>query len=194
MALRKSDTGKNSKTKCTKKINNSKGGPQKVVKQRKPKAKPVHQSVHKTIVGHKVKMESTALEVPRLFRVDRLTGLPLDYEQTVDYVMHYVNPHLVHKRSPEQLLEEKLTQMFASLMEQQRGYGCGMSRSLIRHKLMSQLRSKGGSTLTLAKANREGNMELNEFHTACKRGPKAQSETYINSRKSKGTKYNPYKL
>ncbi|EDV30759.1 uncharacterized protein Dana_GF15017 [Drosophila ananassae] len=130
------------------------------------------------------------VKLPRLFRLDRLTGLPVDYEKTVERVMHYVNPHLDHRPNPEQMLEDMLTNMFAEAVRQ----GCRNHPQVFSHLGAHQLRallkdSKGctcpmGKYLNKSDMNaqsekdrRETNESLQHFHSACKRGPRSPHST-----------------
>lgn len=118
------------------------------------------------------------VKLPRLFRLDRLTGLPVDYEKTVERVMHYVNPHLGHRPNPEQALEEMLTNMFAEAVRQ----GCRNHHQVFGHLGVHQLRamlkdSKGGTcpmgqyvnksdmSAQSEKDRRETNESLQHFHS-----------------------------
>ncbi|XP_017105392.1 uncharacterized protein [Drosophila bipectinata] len=119
------------------------------------------------------------VKLPRLFRLDHLTGLPVDYEKTVERVMHYVNPHLGNRPNAEQMLEELLTSMFAEVMRQ------GCRDRLGSHQLRAMLKNSKGCSCPMGqylnkcdlnsqseKDRRETNESLQHFHSACKRGPR----------------------
>lgn len=140
----------------------------------------------KTIVRSKPKKKEVKL--PRLFRADRRTGLPVDYERTVEHVMHYVNPHIgsKRKRTPEEELEEVMTNMFVELIQQG---GAHQDPCQITQRLRSMLQSgqynargsgqwHGNCNCLLGKCTksprsdgRRQNADLSDFYSACKRGP-----------------------
>ncbi|KAH8279611.1 hypothetical protein KR018_007881, partial [Drosophila ironensis] len=121
-------------------------------------------------------------KMPRLFRVDRRTGLPLDYERTVERVMSYVNPHIIYRPSAEEMLEESLAKMFAELMRQGNRNQSGrlQLQTLLKdcrgcHCPMGQFLDKAEKSFQADPTERnrqETNDTLKHFHSACKRGPR----------------------
>ncbi|XP_016956579.1 uncharacterized protein LOC108029039 [Drosophila biarmipes] len=107
--------------------------------------------------------------IPKLFRMDRHTGLPVDYERTVQRVMHYVNPHLANRPRTEQVLEELLAKLLAEVVRQGGHHQNTQLRSLLKDhcncRRKDMVRSKS------EQRRREANESLDQFHSACKRGP-----------------------
>ncbi|KAH8360972.1 hypothetical protein KR093_002279, partial [Drosophila rubida] len=114
----------------------------------------------RTIVLMKTKPKA---KLPRIFRADRTTGLPLDYERTVSKIMHYVNPQASKSPSPDQLMEELLTQTLAGYLV---GSNCcnGSFEEHMRMILQNQ------RTYGMRKDPRNDEA-LVDFHCACKRKP-----------------------
>ncbi|KAH8283111.1 hypothetical protein KR054_012272 [Drosophila jambulina] len=134
-------------------------------------------------------------KVPRLFRMDDQTGLPVDYERTVERVMHYVNPHLASRPNADLVMEDLLAKMFMDVMRN----GCPNPK-IPAHMCCRDGRAPGGMCCrdhqtkrylqTLLKAHpcrlgqfpshepvkhqskQEANVDLTDFHSACKRGPR----------------------
>ncbi|XP_016987960.1 uncharacterized protein LOC108050688 [Drosophila rhopaloa] len=123
----------------------------------------------RTVVQTKPKQKS---KIPKIFRMDRVTGLPVDYERTVQRVMHYVNPHLNNPPSEEEVLEELLTKMFAQLIR--RGYESRDQVTRLRSFFKDNCKCQRIShLLSRSEQNmREANENLCNFHSACKRGPR----------------------
>ncbi|KAI8035363.1 uncharacterized protein LOC128253517 [Drosophila gunungcola] len=133
---------------------------------KKKSSVPQNQKVwRRTVVQTKPKKK---FKIPKLFRIDRVTGLPVDYEMTVHRVMHYVNPHLSNQQSAEEVLEELLTKMFAKGMIQccQVHQQVNKLHSLLKNNCKCQQISK------IDKDSREANENLSNFHSACKLGPR----------------------
>ncbi|KAH8352156.1 hypothetical protein KR084_002321 [Drosophila pseudotakahashii] len=121
----------------------------------------------RTMVQTKPKLKS---RIPKLFRMDRHTGLPVDYERTVHRVMHYVNPHLADRPNPEQLLEQLLAKMLAEVLRQG---GHHHANTQLRSLLHDHCNCHRTNTI-FRKDERnqsEANESLSQFHSACKRGP-----------------------
>ncbi|XP_017075205.2 uncharacterized protein LOC108110617 [Drosophila eugracilis] len=109
-------------------------------------------------------------KLPKLFRMDRHTGLPVDYERTVQRVMHYVNPQLANRPSAEGVLENLLAKALVEAMRQSDG---GMMQTTNMQSLFKG-HCKCHRTRLLPSVNdskREANDSLSQFHSACKRGP-----------------------
>eukprot|EP00099_Drosophila_melanogaster_P017859 NP_608820.1 uncharacterized protein Dmel_CG15425 [Drosophila melanogaster] len=122
----------------------------------------------RTVVQTKPKIKT---KIPRLFRMDRNTGLPVDYERTVNQVMQYVNPNLRNPPSAEKVLEELLTKMLTEVVRQ--GGRCCREHSQLRSLLKNRCHCHRSSQF-LSKAEKarfEANESLSQFHSACKRGP-----------------------
>ncbi|XP_062133490.1 uncharacterized protein LOC133843779 [Drosophila sulfurigaster albostrigata] len=129
---------------------------------RQPQKCPSSQVIwRKTIVLTKVKHKAN---LPRIFTPDRITGLPLDYERTVSKIMHYVNPQASNSSSPDQLIEEFLTQTLVGYLK---NYTCCDQSSLKKHMRMI-LQIQGPN---VAQSYHRNDEELFEFHCACKRKP-----------------------
>ncbi|XP_037710665.1 uncharacterized protein LOC119547741 [Drosophila subpulchrella] len=131
----------------------------------KPSVPPNQRIWRKTVVQTKPKIQK---RIPKLFRMDQHTGLPVDYERTVQRVMHYVNPHLASRPSAEQVLEELLAKMLAEIVRHG-GHQNTQLRSLLGDhcncRRRDMVRSKS------EQSRREANESLDQFHSACKRGP-----------------------
>jgi len=112
----------------------------------------------KTIVFAKTKPK---IKLPRLFRADSLTGLPLDYERTVLKIMHYVNPHLSSSPSPDQLMEELLTRTLVGYVEN--WSRTNQSPQSLKDHLHMILRNKGTQS---AKKDIHNDENLCKFHCA----------------------------
>ncbi|EDW71190.1 uncharacterized protein [Drosophila virilis] len=122
----------------------------------------VHRVWRKTIVRIKPKPRNL---VPRLFRVDRLTGLPLDYERTVSRIMHYVNPHIFDDPSPEEQMERLLTRALGGIID-----NCSnRCPYYLRNQMRTFLRSQGSKSTRRTEGT--DNEDLSQFYCACKRGP-----------------------
>ncbi|EDV57710.1 uncharacterized protein LOC6542414 [Drosophila erecta] len=122
----------------------------------------------RTVVQTKPKVRT---RIPKLFRMDRHTGLPVDYERTVNQVMHYVNPHLHNPPSAELVLEQLLAKMLAEVVRQG-GHCCQDTTqlwSLLKNR--SHCRSSSHFLTKAEKDKREANESLSQFHSACKRRP-----------------------
>ncbi|XP_017015073.2 uncharacterized protein [Drosophila takahashii] len=121
----------------------------------------------RTVVQKKPKQKT---RIPKLFRMDRHTGLPVDYERTVHQVMHYVNPHLASRPNPEQVLEHLLAKMLAEILRQG---GHQNANSQLRSLLHDHCNCHRTNTISSkeAQSQREANESLSQFHSACKRGP-----------------------
>ncbi|XP_017046098.1 uncharacterized protein LOC108091417 [Drosophila ficusphila] len=121
----------------------------------------------RTAVQTKLKPKTN---LPKLFRLDRLTGLPVDYEQTVQQVMHYVNPRLVSKPNAEQVMEELLTKMFVEVARQdcRKRMRADQLKSFLKQKYSSRQMDE------LEQTRREANESLSHFHSACKQGPRRE--------------------
>ncbi|XP_022230359.2 uncharacterized protein LOC111079473 [Drosophila obscura] len=174
----------------------------------------------KTIVRNKPKKKEVKL--PRLFRADRRTGLPVDYERTVEHVMHYVNPYIGsrRKRTPEEELEEVMTRMFVELIQQG---GAHQDPCHIAQQLRSMLQK--GQCNGIGKGNGNGNgkgngqcigncncqlgekctksprsdgrrenAELSDFYSACKRGPPATISPLLGPTRKSRFNYNQLKI
>ncbi|KAL7742454.1 hypothetical protein ACLKA6_019084 [Drosophila palustris] len=138
----------------------------------------------KTIVLTKTKPKC---KLPKLFRADRLTGLPVDYERTVSRIMHYVNPHLSSSPSPDQLMEQLLTRTLVSYVG---NWKCSnRSPQFLKHHMRSILRDQAPQSL---QENIRNDRDLGQFHCACKRKP-VPAETLIPTYKSKFN-YNNLKI
>ncbi|KAM8718188.1 hypothetical protein ACLKA7_004834 [Drosophila subpalustris] len=143
-----------------------------------------HRVWRKTIVLTKTKPKC---KLPKLFRADRLTGLPVDYERTVSRIMHYVNPHLSSSPSPDQLMEQLLTRTLVSYVG---NWKCGnRSPQFLKHHMRSILRDQAPQSL---QENIRNDQDLGRFHCACKRKP-VPAETLIPTYKSKFN-YNNLKI
>ncbi|EDW39927.1 GL14000 [Drosophila persimilis] len=110
----KSSSKQQSQLKTLFRASNFKTTPQSNPVKRRAPVPPNQRVWRKTIVRTKPKKEA---KLPRLFRADRRTGLPLDYERTVEHVMNYVNPYIGsrRRRTPEEELEEVMANMFVQL-------------------------------------------------------------------------------
>ncbi|KAH8412144.1 hypothetical protein KR009_000098, partial [Drosophila setifemur] len=142
---------------------------------RRPSTVPPCQRVwRRTIIRPKPKPK---VRLPRLFRVDRMTGLPLDYERTVERVMHYVNPHLGQRLNNEQVMEELLTNMFAQMVRQDYR-NLEVPQHVNRHLLRTMIRENcpqrwsDEKEAQVARDRKEANDSLSHFHSVCKRGPR----------------------
>ncbi|EDW87618.1 uncharacterized protein LOC6526804 [Drosophila yakuba] len=122
----------------------------------------------RTVVQTKPKIKT---RIPKLFRMDRHTGLPVDYERTVNQVMHYVNPHLHNPPSAEKVLEHLLTKMLTEVVRQ--GGHCWQDTTQLCSLLKNSCQCHRSSQLRTKeeKERREANESLSQFHSACKRGP-----------------------
>ncbi|EDW11016.2 uncharacterized protein LOC6575565 [Drosophila mojavensis] len=128
-----------------------------------------HRVWRKTIVVTKPKPKD---RVPRLFRADRLTGLPLDYERTVSRIMSYVNPQHSRTPSPEKALENLFSQQLAGIFELcSRNNQCPRA---MKNQIRLMLKSYG--TKTPQCSGEADNRNLCEFHSACTRGPTPRPE------------------
>ncbi|KAH8333800.1 hypothetical protein KR059_003440 [Drosophila kikkawai] len=153
---------------------------------------PSQQVWRRTVYRNKPKAKPKD-KLPRLFRLDDQTGLPVDYEQTVERVMHYVNPHLASRPNTEQVMEELLTGMFMEVVRQsspdprccrdEKALGCMCCRdhqtkrylqSLLKaHPCRwNQFSNKDESQEPLKQSKLKANKDLSDFHSACKRGPR----------------------
>ncbi|XP_034473596.1 uncharacterized protein LOC117781001 [Drosophila innubila] len=138
----------------------------------------------KTIVFTKTKPK---MKLPRLFRADRLTGLPVDYERTVSKIMHYVNPHLSSSPSPDQLMEELLTRTLVGYVG---NWNCSnQSPQFLKHHMRIILRNQVPQSIENDFRN---DADLCQFHCACKRKP-VPPEALIPTYKSKFN-YNNLKI
>ncbi|BFF96210.1 uncharacterized protein DMAD_13453 [Drosophila madeirensis] len=168
----------------------------------------------RTIVRSKPKQE---VQLPRLFRADRRTGLPVDYERTVEQVMHYVNPyiHSQAKRTPEQELEELMTNMFVELMQQggAQQNACQISQQL-RAMLQKGCKRRGSCDWQrggqcerqmggqcdyqmdrkLPMNARNENADLSDFYSACKREPQRTASPLAAPTRRSRFNYNQLKL
>ncbi|SPP79096.1 uncharacterized protein LOC117581908 [Drosophila guanche] len=164
----------------------------------------------RTIVRSKPKQK---VQLPRLFRTDRRTGLPVDYERTVEQVMHYVNPyiHSQAKRTPEQELEELMTNMFVELMQQG---GAQELRSMLQkgckgrgscdwqmggqceRQMGGQCDWQMGRKFPMNPRNdgRQENSDLSAFYNACKRGPQRTPSTLAAPTRRSRFNYNQLKI
>ncbi|XP_034666881.1 uncharacterized protein LOC117900581 [Drosophila subobscura] len=160
----------------------------------------------RTIVRSKPKQE---VQLPRLFRADRRTGLPVDYERTVEQVMHYVNPyiHSQAKRTPEQELEELMTNMFVELIQQGGAQqlramlqkGCQGSGSCDWQRVGQFDRQMGGQcdhqlSKKFPMNARSENADLSDFYSACKRGPQRTASPLAAPTRRSRFNYNQLKL
>lgn len=113
----------------------------------------------KTIVVTKPKVKP---RVPRLFRADRNTGLPLDYERTVSRIMRYVNPQHSQSPSPEKILEDHITRQLVEIFEL-----CNCNNNfpclLAKHRLSKSYACGPKSPKNCVYTD---NMKLSEFHCA----------------------------
>ncbi|KAH8237981.1 hypothetical protein KR032_010059 [Drosophila birchii] len=149
---------------------------------------PSQQVWRRTVLRNKPKPKPKD-KLPRLFRMDDQTGLPMDYEQTVERVMHYVNPHLASRPNAELLMEELLTNMFMELVQQRcasrkvpahmccrdksaPGHMCCRDHQTKRY-LQTLLKTKAcQSDEQIKQSKQKANEDLTDFHSACKRGPR----------------------
>ncbi|XP_020799190.1 uncharacterized protein LOC110177018 [Drosophila serrata] len=158
---------------------------------RRPSAPPQNQQVwRRTVLRNKPKPKPKD-KLPRLFRMDDQTGLPVDYEQTVERVMHYVNPHLSCRPNTDLMMEELLTNMFMDVVQQRCPYRkaqtpthmcCQNGRATggmccrdhqTKHYLQSLLKTYPCCLdEPIKQSTQEANEDLSDFHSACKRGPR----------------------
>ncbi|KAH8244556.1 hypothetical protein KR038_000695 [Drosophila bunnanda] len=148
---------------------------------RRPSAPPPSQQVwRRTVLRNKPKPKPKD-KLPRLFRMDDQTGLPLDYEQTVERVMHYVNPHLTSRPNAELVMEELLTKMFMEVVHQRCPYRkvnmcCRDEKAprdmCCRHHQTSLKTHPCRLGQYIKQTKQEANEDLKDFHSACKRGPR----------------------
>ncbi|KAH8284470.1 hypothetical protein KR044_003326, partial [Drosophila immigrans] len=121
--------------------------------QQSPSSQPIWR---KTILVNKPKPKTI---LPRIFRTDRKTGLPLDYERTVSKIMRYVNPQASKSHSPDQLMEELLSQTLVGYLESyNRTNGC-----VFKHHMHMILQNRGLNAIDKDVRNDEN---LLEFHCA----------------------------
>lgn len=113
----------------------------------------------KTIVLIKPKPKKV---VPRLFRVDRSTGLPVDYERTVSRIMRQVNPQLVNAPSSD----TKMSKMLARTIVEILGKPKNRCPSDIRQQVEMILKHH---VTKPTKEKIQHDKELKHFHCACKR-------------------------
>ncbi|KAH8409563.1 hypothetical protein KR222_008528 [Zaprionus bogoriensis] len=127
----------------------------------KRQAQPPAQRVwRKTVVLDKPKPK---VKVPRLFRTDRFTGLPVDYERNVARIMSYVNPQLSQSPSPETIMADILARTLAGLIG-----GRNRSSNDIKRQMLMILQ---GHSIQPSPEDLRYDEELNHFHCVCKRKP-----------------------
>lgn len=137
---------------------------------RRPSARPPSQRVwRRTVVRPKPKPNPND-KLPKLFRMDQETGLPVDYERTVERVMHYVNPHLVQRPNAEQVLEELLTNMFVEVvrMGSRDQQGTRHLQNLLKDQpcRLGQFLNRVKKDNQPKQGTRETNDILGDFHSA----------------------------
>lgn len=125
----------------------------------------------RTIVVIKPKAKK---KLPRLFRVDDSTGLPVDYERTVARIMSYVNPQLNKAPSSDAKVAQMLARTVLDIM--------GKSKGHIRcpHDIKQQMQMIfKHHTVKESKEKLQHDSDLNKFHCACKRKPSPISDEQI---------------
>ncbi|ALC38082.1 CG15425 [Drosophila busckii] len=136
----------------------------------KQEAKPIMRRVwRRTVVQLKPKPK---VRVPRLFRMDINTGLPLDYERNVSKIMSYVNPHFARPPNPDQVIEQMLTQALANIV----GRGGDFAAENIRSEILKSMRQHTAMAKKPSANKQRANYELQQFHKACKRAPAAEQQ------------------
>lgn len=131
-----------------------------VITKRQVKA-PIPKMWRKTIVLIKPKPKKV---VPKLFRVDRSTGLPVDYERTVSRIMRYVNPQLDKSPSSETKVAKMLARTIVDIM--------GKSKNRCPADFRQQVEMILKHHVTKPSKDKvQQDLDLQEFHCACKRRP-----------------------
>lgn len=120
-------------------------------------------------------------KLPRLFRVDNSTGLPVDYERTVARIMSYVNPQLNKAPSSDAKVAQMLARTVLDIMGKSKGhirYPQGHIRCPHDIKQQMQMIFKHHSVKE-SKEKLQHDSDLNKFHCACKRKPTPISDEQI---------------
>ncbi|XP_026844626.1 uncharacterized protein LOC6595586 [Drosophila persimilis] len=200
----KSSSKQQSQLKTLFRASNFKTTPQSNPVKRRAPVPPNQRVWRKTIVRTKPKKEA---KLPRLFRADRRTGLPLDYERTVEHVMNYVNPYIGsrRRRTPEEELEEVMANMFVQLVQHGPDHQdpCEITQklcSMLQNARKDKGHCNGKCDCQMWKCTNNGrneglkqNAALSDFYSACKRGPARTGSPLGPTRKSRFN-YNQLKI